>query len=492
MATGPRSSVLLPGPARCPARGRVARGAVIALALLPGLLSCAREPATRPSIVILSLDTLRADHLAVYGYPRWTSPELDAVAAQGVTFREARCQSTATLTSHLSLMTSLLPDDFRITRPDGENVDMFRTRLRLADAVTTLGEALHAHGYETAAFTGGGFVAARYGFDQGFDVFEENRTRFDGFAATFPRLRDFLQRREERPGRNRSKPPLFLFVHTYDIHEPYRARSPFDRFFSRRTLKSLSERLGYAATPAELNQHLEDVDAEMAGDVRDLYDNGIRATDMALKWFFELLRQHGLYDDAIVVVLSDHGEEFLDHGRFGHGATVYEELAHVPLLLRLPGARHRGRIVTEPVALLDLAPTLLELAGAPVPDSFRGRSLVPLLEGRSPAAPESRAFLLHDPTVPEVRGLLRDGWKLIDLPDARKELYDLDTDPAERHDEAATSTRTADLAADLAARVDRAHEEGPEHGWEAVPMEGEQATMSDEAREQLEALGYAQ
>jgi arylsulfatase A-like enzyme len=482
-----------PAGARLPRRGPAA----IAAALLFSSPGCSPPPETPPSVVIVSLDTLRADRLSGYGYPRHTSPELDAFAAQGVCFLEARCQSVGTLTSHLSLLTSLHPAHFRITRADDRNVDMFRTGLRLPEEALTLAEVLRAHGYETAAFTGGGFVAAKWGFGQGFDVYDENRTRFEGLRETLPRLREYLARRAGRAaGRGEAARPLFLFVHTYDIHEPYSASAPgpAGKLFSNESFYELGLRLGYRPVPSVLDGMIDSLEPGVAGELSNLYDNGVRDADRLVGELFDLLEAHGLFEEAIVVVLSDHGEEFLDHGRFNHGPTVYEELVRVPLLVRLPGARRFGGLVRAPVALLDVAPTLIALCGlAPVPE-FQGLSLAGLVDGREPDEGRfrERGLLLDVPSKQDgVRGLWRERWKLV-ARGGGTELYDLAADPGERADVGAREAALrAELAAELEAREREAERLGEERGWAArMPADSAEAAMPAELREQLEALGY--
>ena len=481
-------------------------GTIFTLALAA---ACAPSPeggplsgASRPSIVLISLDTLRPDHLSGYGAPRGTSPTLDTIAAGGAVFTTARCQSSGTLTSHLSLLTSLYPGHFRITRSDGENDTMFSTSLRLPDGVVTLAEALRAHGYDTAAFTGGGFVGARYGFDQGFEVFDENRSRFEGLWLTLPRLRTYLESRAD------SEAPLFLFVHTYDIHEPYRVPGPIGKRYSYGTFDELALSVGYRPVPSVLNERLDELHPAIAREVEDQYDNGIRFADLLVYRLLRTLEGFGLGKDAIVVVLSDHGEEFLEHGRFNHGPTVYEELARVPLILSGPGVPAR-QVVPVPVALIDVAPTLLELAGAPAEPQFAGRSLTGLLGGADPPQPaapgtpppataadfRARPVLLDVPDRNAgVRGVVRDGWKLIlRSAAAPPELYDLVADPRERRN---LAPDTADMAArhEEMRRLQQAVEaEGRNRGWNAVLQpEPANADSLDEVREQLEALGYVE
>lgn len=411
------------------ARGRLEFAAALVCALL--LAPAAARPAP-PPIIVLSLDTLRADHLPSYGYARATAPTLDAFASEAVRFDEAIAQANATLPSHLSLITSLYPPHFRITR-SRDHTNQIRTRLRLPDAVQTLTEVLRDAGYETAAFTDGAFMNANYGFDQGFDTFSFNRystTKPDfGLRFTLHKLASFLDERS----RAAPEKPLFLFVHSYDVHEPYDAPPPYDRVFGELSYAQLTEELGVKPRPRLLDRRADELSQQQVDAVRALYDNGIRRADALVGELFSLFRRHGLYDPALLVVLSDHGEEFREHGRFGHGLQLYRENVRVPLLIRLPEGRHGGRVVHEPVALLDVAPTLLELAGLPIPDQFAGRSLAPAVAGRPMPSLASRPIYFECANLEDgVYGMQRGRWKIVR---ARRggasEIYDLTGDPGE-------------------------------------------------------------
>lgn len=441
-----------------------------------------------PSIVILSLDTLRADHLSAYGYSRPTSPVLDAFASEAVRFDEAIAQASGTLPSHLSLLTSLNPPQFQITRPDGRNDIQGTTTLRIPDAVATLAEVLRDAGYETAAFTDGGPLHPRYGFAQGFDVFRVNATR--GLRRTLAELDGFAFERALRPEADRQA-PVFLFLHTFDIHAPYDAPAPFATRFSAGTFARLRASSGEGRLLESLAAQPRPDDATL-GEVQALYDNGIAWTDAGVGMLFEWLRAQRWYEDSIVVVLSDHGEEFYEHGGFNHGVTLYREQVRVPLLMRLPGGRRGGQVIEVPIGLVDLAPTLLELIGLEPAPSFAGRSVASWIEAGPPSS---------DPTVPiyfetpdrrtGLRGLQLGSWKLIRRDGSGEvELYDLKNDPGERQDIAAQQAARAKAMADQLTRwVARMGSRARESGWLAV-HNAAAPELSSSQREALEALGY--
>jgi arylsulfatase A-like enzyme len=454
-------------------------------------VGCGPTPDPRPWVVLVSLDTLRADHLVPYGYARETSPALARFAAEAVRFDAAHAQATATLPSHLSLLTSRLPPELGITRADGRNDTQARTRLRLADGVETLAEALRLAGYATAAFTDGGFVHPYYGFDQGFESFsvtslEEGAYR-DGFPATIGRVREWLAGHAGDPR------PAFLFVHTYDIHEPYAPPRPWATAFTDIPYAAFAQQRGFAARPLLLSQNRESLTARDVALATGFYDNGIRATDARLGELFAVLREAGGFERAIVSVVSDHGEEFLDHGDFGHGPRVYQELARVPWLLRLPEGREGGRVIPRPVALLDLAPTLLDLVGVPAPAGFRGRSLRALLDGRDDGAwLEERPIYVGVPDRRrDVAALRRGPWKLIrDGETGAMQLFHLERDPGETRDLSAEEPAMAHgLSTQLTQWTRQMQRAAAAEGLLAVPS---QEPHPSEHTEALRALGYVE
>jgi arylsulfatase A-like enzyme len=474
------------------------RGLALAAALAASACGRAAPP---PSIVLVSIDTLRADHLPVYGYARDTAPALTAFAAEAVRFEQAIAQSSGTLPSHLSLITSLNPPHFRIVRDDGQNDTQMKTRLQLPDPVVTLTEVLADHGYDTAAFTDGAFMQPEFGFGQGFDVFRTNLYSDDkrsfGLFFSVTKLERFLEERRggaSGSGAAEARRPLFLFVHSYDVHSPYDSPPPYERWFSDRSHAELAADLGFEPEPVRMRRHLDEISPRDAETVRGLYDNGIRKVDDQMARLFALLREHDLFEDAIVVVLSDHGDEFLEHGSFGHGQSVHAELLRVPLLIRLPAARHAGLSRATPVALVDVAPTLLELVGVPVPASFAGRSLVPLIEGEDDADFEERPIYFETPGIDRGSyGLQRGRWKVIrDWKGGEMRVYDLEADPGERRDRVREqSPLAARLSAELSDWVREMEQTGSARDWSArLPGAPPAPPVARERERELRALGY--
>jgi arylsulfatase A-like enzyme len=292
-------------------------------------------------VLLISLDTLRARSLGTYGYGRDTSPFLDSIARRGTLFENAITASVTTSPSHMSLFTGLYPTNHGIRK--GLH--------RKFPHVVTLAQRLREAGYRTAAFTEDGYLVRRRGFGDGFDHYTEN-TGESGKAPgeaplTFGQARRWLEMNRELP--------FFLFVHTYEVHSPYDPEEPYASLFRSDTFPG------------------PDAPAIRAG--RDGYDREIRIIDDELRALFATLDETGLSTSTIVAVLSDHGEEFAEHGGFQHGAAVYEESLRVPLLFWEPGRIPAARRHAELVSLIDVAPTLLDLAGLPVPEGLDGTSL---------------------------------------------------------------------------------------------------------------------
>ena len=319
-------------------------------------------------VVLISVDTLRADRLDAYGYGRETAPNLAELAAEGVRFATVGAQSAQTLTSHKSLLTGKYPASLMLeagarTVPDDRSPRAFLVDT-FAAAQGTLAEHLREAGYTTAAFTDGGWLCRETGFDHGFDRFDESG---GGLAAVLPRALDWLD--QARPEQ------AFLFVHGYDVHCPYPCREPYNsRFCTDHDAHVPLERMCGKGELAETPLTERDLQA-----ISDHYDGGVRSADAYLGRLFDELRERGLFEDALIVVTSDHGESLGERGIIGHGG-LYPEQLMVPLILKTPRRwRVPPTVVEEPVELVDLWPTLVQMCGAELDETIDGASLVPLL-----------------------------------------------------------------------------------------------------------------
>lgn len=380
--------------------------------LLAALLAagCGAPGERRPDVLLVTVDTLRADRLGVYGYDRGTSPELDRFAAGAVVFEAAQAQTSWTLGSLASLITARWVSDLGIRD--------FRSRLAADE--TTLAEVLAAAGYRTGAVGTHVVFQEKYGLVQGIPEPDEElvRASFEEShrAVTSERVSDAAL--AWIAARSRDAAPWFLWLHYFDPHIPYLRHPGF------------TERFGDGGS--------------------ERYDGEVAFTDFHLG---RVLRAAAAGDRPLVAaVTSDHGEEFLDHGGREHGHTLYQELVRAPLLVSAPGFAPAR--VPERVRLVDLAPTLCELAGLPGALRGRGRSLVPLMRGEGEAGerPCLAELALREPTAADALVLGR--WKVV-VPRSggAPELYDLERDPRELRDLAPTSPeRVAELAALLEAQ----------------------------------------
>ncbi len=323
-------------------------------------IATARDAAA-PLVVVYLVDALRADHLPLYGYPRDTTPELTAFARDAVVFDQAVSASSWTKPSVASLFTSVLPREHGCAR----------FCIPLDPALVTLAERLRARGYGTGAVVVNPLVgASNMHFDQGFDQFEV-RPNAERAAQVVDAALAFLDARRGLP--------TFLYVHTMETHKPYRPPPPFDRRFPPppEPGRSADEPSDYVV-PADLDR------------IVGQYDGAIAYGDREFGRFVRALRDRGLYDRATVVFLSDHGEEFLDHGEWEHGHALFDELVRVPLVVKYPQRREAGRRVARQVQLVDVLPTILKTEGLPVPGGIEGR---PLDESFGATGPERPAVL---------------------------------------------------------------------------------------------------
>jgi len=306
----------------------------------------------RPNIVLIVIDTLRADHVGFIGNPRGLTPAIDSLAAGGVVFRRAYAQSSWTKPSIASLLTSRYQSDHGVIGFESQ----------LAERETTLPEVLRDNGYATGAFVANPVLRSDMGFAQGYDEYQ--------VAAAWDvldvRTREWMNMHSVRWVRQTLPRPFFLYLQYMEPHLPYRPTSKFAMVFEDRAWPDLKLLNRALARNMQLSP-------EMLADVKDVYDAEVAEADRRVGVVLEALRGAGALNDAIVVVTADHGEEFGDHGGLLHGSTLYEEVIHVPLVIAAAGGA-RGVGVDEPVELIDVPPTVLDLAGVPAPSSFRGRS----------------------------------------------------------------------------------------------------------------------
>lgn len=423
------------------------------------------------NVVLISIDTLRADHLGLYGYSRPTSPNLERLAEEAVVFDQFVMNGGFTLPSHMTMMTSLPPTVHGLVGDE---------ETRLPQARVTLAEQLREQGYRTAAFVDAGWMRGKFGFDQGFDLYDDEGGRFD---TILPKAHGWL---EERRGEN-----FMLFLHTLDVHSqwgglPYACPQPypsryaaeysvdFDGCRNGRCASRLFQWINDEARARRLSP-LDVLSEEEVEFSKALYDGCINYVDAKVAEILDHLRSLDILDKTLVLITSDHGEEFLDHGYLLHKQRGFEELARVPLIVRFPGGEFGGRRVPGLAAMVDLMPTILDIVGIAANPEVQGRSLLPAITDGEKVRDNTTIWYV----------LRTERWKY--LPDQQL-TFDLQTDPGEQRNlyfsRPAVTRRLAELQSLLMAR-DQRLADALEAGGSAPPV-----VLTEKERRELRALGY--
>ena len=457
----------------------------------------------RPQGVIFMIaDTLRRDHLEPWGYDRPTAPFLTQLASEGTRFADNISQGTWTKVSVPSIFSSLYPTSNGIAKvPD-----------RLPSSVTIMPEVFNDAGYATLSTSSVQFTGRLTNLHQGVEVLHERASVSDLGHSSAKTARTFVDRLAPWLEDHRDV-PFFVFLHVFDPHSPFEPYRPYDTTWAEpgagdtheERIDTIRDALdeddqGRAALPYDIDVEAGDVDCEaFVAHEKDWYDGSIRAMDAEVARLFEKLRELGLDDDTLFVFMSDHGEEFLEHGRHFHGNSAYGEMVNVPLFFWWPEVVPAGAVVDELVQSIDVMPTLLELSGLSVPEQVQGQSLVPLMAAPEapdmfgwvsrPAFSERRnpGFGREEPDI-ESLAVVLDGWKLVknlNVPEGRSELelYSHVDDPLNLDDVAADHP---DIVERLAAEIDR---------WQAVALaqkveEESIDSIPPEDLARLRALGY--
>lgn len=442
--------------------------AIVALAqhLGPWAVKRVRSRRLEANVVLVLVDTLRADRVGCLGSDRPLTPRIDDFAAGATLFTDASAHSSWTLPSVASLYTSTPPEVHGAGGKLGAFHGLDPDRL-------TVAEVFERNGAVTAAVINVLFMGAAFGMDQGFAHLDEvlgydNEGERKADATTDAALTWIDENRGRR---------FFLLVHYFDPHLTYDPPPAYRRRFAP---AAGDVDFGTARDVIALRRGRRELAPGTVGTLAQLYDAEVAWTDSQVGRLIDGIRERGLWDSTVVAFASDHGEELLDHGGFEHGHTLYQELIHVPLAVRRPH-QGAGRVVETPVRLVDLAPTLLELAGLPVPRRFGGRSLVALMEGgRRDGLPVLASGNMWGPPLFAWR---RGSHKLvIDTAEGVAELFDLEADPAELDELSGARPRLSrTMEAELAAVLD------------AMDVsQGAEVELDAKQRQMLEALGYVE
>jgi arylsulfatase A-like enzyme len=483
-------------------------GAPRMVAQAPGRKAVVGEGTRPPKTVILIIaDTLRRDHLQPYGYERENAPVLTRLASEGAVFLDAISQGTWTKVSVSSIVTSLYPSTHGIKdMPD-----------RMSAGVTTLAEAFRSAGYATFATSSVPFTGKLTNLHQGVEVLHESTSMPEFDHSESKTSRTYSDRLFEWMEEH-SEVPLFALLHVFDPHSPFEPYRPYDSLFL-----SAEEMALHREEMEKVKEFIEndfmkrealpnEAELEKAGLDKDefirrekaWYDASIKAMDVEVGRLLERLDELGLRDDTLIAFVSDHGEEFLEHGRRFHGYHTYGEMLNVPLMLWWPGGISAGTTVTQTVQSIDLMPTLLELVGVEVPEQVQGQSLLPLLAESDPTSLGWRprpafaersfapaAFEAEDEMRLETQVVIHEGWKLIrniSRPEGwpEYELFDHAADPLNLDD---VADENPEKVAELARVLEGWHRSALEA---RIATEDAAAELSDEEIRKLRSLGYLQ
>jgi len=498
------------------ALGGVGKVTMLAFVLAGGALVFSCGDGTAPAasrfgirhVVLVSIDTLRADHLGCYGHEFIESPHLDALASEGILFTQHVSTASTTLASHTSMLSGTYPHTHGVAR-NGYFVP---------DSNVMLAEILRDAGFETAGFIGAAPLDRTVNFDQGFEHYDHRYTTvFDPSPSGYQRraaevtdaVVDWLAQTDA--GKRR---PVFLFVHYFDVHAPYEAPEPWGGMYREGDpeldgvleqlddpLRTMREALRLPGPDPE-RRFAERIEAHLPGAVRVAralaaeYGAEISYTDHHLGRLFSALDQAGLWNEALVVVTSDHGETLFEHSNvFDHGESVYETEIRTPLIVRLPGGSHGGRRSHRLVSAIDVVPTILDALGLAAQPTIEGQSFVDEITGSMPprepvfaeaTKPWRIARFSDDPLWPN-RGKFQcvrnERYKyMFRLPDSQFRLYDLQQDPLEQNDLVGTAQAPDALVRDLDSHLRR---------WRdaADPAPSEPVSVKEQL-DALRTLGY--
>lgn len=456
-------------------------------------------------VILVWVDTLRSDHLEVYGYGRETAPTIRRMAEEGTRFSRSIVNATWTKVSTPSLLTSLYPSSHGVINFSD----------RLPASAITLAEVYRESGYATLSLSSYGFTGKFTNLHQGFEVVHEGSSLPKGLKSKTARL--YIDRLLPWIEAHREV-PFFAFVHITDPHDPFDPYPPYDSLWGDPSRREEHERQQKKVrefiqdpllqqfgmpTRTELERANIDVGEYLSREIEG-YDGSIRGLDAEIGRLMERLETLGIAGKTLVVFTSDHGEEFLEHGRMFHGQSVYGELTNVPLIFWRPGSIPAGRVVETTVQTIDLMPTLLGMSRLPHPAGMQGRSLMPFLSDSPPSSgPEPPVFAEKDvtdehnagppPRYTESFAVLHDGWRLVhhtrrtkeEVGKGEFELYDDNIDPLNEKDLAA---RHPEIVSRLAARLEEWRSSVQE--VRLVPDSETTEALSAEELEQLRSLGY--
>lgn len=434
--------------------------------------SVVEEPYICPdcNVILIGIDTLRADHLGSYGYSRDTSPNIDRFASESILFENAIAQAVWTTPSFMSIMTALYPSVHKLQKhPETPKLD---------ESVVTLAQVLRANGYRTASFNGGAYVSKEFGFDRGFDVYNSpprDKIKTIQVKTINDAALNWLSDNRDQK--------FFLFFHTYTVHTPYTPPASYGYKFFPTYNKTTDKK--YVLDKEYLNAIRAGKETITDDEIRKsiaLYDGEINYVDDEVGRLLKALDHLGVSDNTVVIFTSDHGDEFLEHGSVGHASTAYQELIHVPLIIRFPGIENSR--IKNLVQSIDIMPTILDALNITGPPQVQGVSLLPLIIEQKNVNPYAYN---EGGQNGEIKAIIGEDlkWKyILNVENKHEELYDLENDPSEQNNLIDERPEIAEnLREELSKRIE-------ENGRLAESYFTSAAELENETKEALKALGY--
>lgn len=445
------------------------------------MASCgSRKQAEKPveiprdfNVILISIDTLRADHLGCYRYPRETSPAIDKFSKDAVLFRRCMAQCTSTLASHGSMLTSLIVS---------HHGAYFTRSQALPDEILTMAEYLKTKGYRTASFNDGGQIDAEFGLNQGFDLYHSMNPKNKNTELLFGKIVEKTTAWLDGHGKDHAGEKFFLFLHTYETHHPYTPEDKYLEMFEKDYAGKLPKHISVALIE-QINKGELVIDEADQRHIINTYDAEIRAMDHSFGLLTAYLKSKGLYDNTMIIFTSDHGEEFGEHGIWAkHSHTLFNEQLHVPLIVKFPASRFAGADIPLLVRSIDIFPTVAAVLGeAQMPSQFEGISLLPMVTGD-----EKRDIIKvisqrdMQKTYPrKYWSVMTPDWKFYD-----SRLYDLRNDPGELKNVARDSEANRRLKSELESYGVSFMKRRKKRG------KNKKANINKELKKKLETLGY--
>ena len=434
-----------------------------------------KSPVTKtpqPSLLLITIDTLRADHLPFYGYKRNTAPFLGKLAEHGILFTNAYSTSSWTVPAVTSLITGVYPISHGVVQGIIRNRQAYKQK-SVPHELPNLPEQLQALGYRAYAVTANSHLTDELGFGCGFD-----RYACIGFCTAEKVNRTFLEWKHEIESQNS---PVFIWLHYFDPHIPYISRQPWLKHYQSDETEGERSTISSISRPVKLCQVLKKNEPRILTLIQSHYDSEINYCDEQIK---QLFQEFPALEHYVLVFTADHGEEFMEHGKLGHDRNLYNETVRIPFFIRLPEAVSVTNS-KEIASLVDVAPILLAIAGGKVPLSWQGRALI---DQRGQISPQEERYVLaqlHNGIAPPLNALIGKNWKLIvnDKTQA-KELYNLVDDPTERNNLTALQPEKTRQQSEILQKLVLS--------LAPAPKTGEKKLLQKDKEEMLRSLCYIQ